>query len=114
MPPGSGDAAAAPSEKKEAKKVEKSYLASAVDSINPWTTNRSTTPTPKETVPRTKTVATRKADDHSTNTLYGQSVKKYPSDCPPLNVMWFHAVDVSVTSNQPRACIVDFVLILVF
>ncbi|KAI0387183.1 DDHD domain-containing protein [Hypomontagnella monticulosa] len=94
MPPGSGDTAAAPNEKKEAKKVEKSYLASAVDSINPWTINRSTTPTPKDNPPKAKTVATRKADDHSTNTLYGQSFKRYPSDCPPLNVMWFHAVDI--------------------
>ncbi|KAI1389455.1 DDHD domain-containing protein [Hypoxylon trugodes] len=95
MPPGSGDSAA-PSEKKEAKKVEKSYLATAVDSINPWTINRSTTPTPnsKDVPPKPKTSATRKADDHSTNTLYGQSFRKYPPDCPPLNVMWFHAVDV--------------------
>lgn len=103
MPPGSGDVSA-PSEKagekKEVKKVEKSYLASAVDSINPWTTNRSTTPVPKDVVPKTNTTtATKKADDHSTNTLYGQSFRRYPSDCPPLNVMWFHAADVSVTCH---------------
>ncbi|KAI1778022.1 DDHD domain-containing protein [Hypoxylon cercidicola] len=93
MPPGSGDAVA-DNEKKDAKKVEKSYLASAVDSINPWTTSRSTTPVPKDAPPKTKTAPTRKADDHSTNTLYGQSFKRYPPDCPPLNIMWFHAVDV--------------------
>ncbi|KAL7623349.1 hypothetical protein AAE478_007030 [Parahypoxylon ruwenzoriense] len=93
MPSGSGDTAA-PGEEKETKKVEKSYLASAVDSINPWTISRSTTPTPKDVPPKTNTTATRKADDHSTNTLYGQSFRKYPPDCPPLNVMWFHAVDV--------------------
>ncbi|KAI8957653.1 DDHD domain-containing protein [Daldinia sp. FL1419] len=82
--------------KKEVKKVEKSYLASAVDSINPWTTNRSTTPTPKDVAPKPgKTPPpTKKAEDHSTNTLYGQSFRRYPPECPPLNVMWFHAVDV--------------------
>ncbi|KAI1372953.1 DDHD domain-containing protein [Hypoxylon crocopeplum] len=103
MTPGSGDSTAS-SEKRETKKVEKSYLATAVDSINPWTTTRSTTPTPKDGTSKpkpktminskTETAPTRKADDHSTNTLYGQSFRKYPSDCPPLNVMWFHAVDV--------------------
>ncbi|KAI1650106.1 DDHD domain-containing protein [Daldinia loculata] len=94
MPPESSDVNA-PNDKKEVKKVEKSYLASAVDSINPWTTNRSTTPTPKDAAPKTsQPVPTRKAEDHSTNTLYGQSFRRYPLDCPPLNVMWFHAVDV--------------------
>ncbi|KAI4858890.1 DDHD domain-containing protein [Hypoxylon rubiginosum] len=94
MPPGTGDPATA-NEKKDAKKVEKSYLATAVDSINPWMTSRSTTPVPKDVPPKTtKTVPTRKADDHSTNTLYGQSFKRYPLDCPPLNIMWFHAIDV--------------------
>lgn len=93
-----------PNEKKDTiKKVEKSYLASAVDSINPWNINRSitpsrsTTPTPTprdDSFPKSITMPTQKADDHSTNTLYGQSFKKYPPDCPPLNVMWFHAVDV--------------------
>ncbi|KAI1759634.1 DDHD domain-containing protein [Hypoxylon sp. FL1150] len=96
MPPGSDDAAAvaATNEKKDVKKVEKSYLATAVDSINPWMTTRSTTPVPKDVPPKTKTAPTKRADDHSTNTLYGQSFRRYPSDCPPLNIMWFHAVDV--------------------
>ncbi|KAK8124585.1 DDHD domain-containing protein [Apiospora kogelbergensis] len=93
------------------KKVEKSYLASAVDSINPWNTSRSTsrsnTPTPKEKEmpppPPKPTPApnpSKKADDHSINTIYGQSLRKYPSDCPPLNVMWFHAVDVPKRKPQ--------------
>lgn len=100
MPQGNGDSAAT-NEKKETKKVEKSYLASAVDSINPWNISRSTTPTPKDTASKPKPITTavpptaaKKADDHSTNTLYGQSFKKYPPECPPLNVMWFHAVDI--------------------
>ncbi|KAI1639941.1 DDHD domain-containing protein [Biscogniauxia mediterranea] len=100
MPPAPNDGPAQSgdkrNDKKGEKKPEKSYLASAVESINPWTANRSTTPAPKETppLPKPKPVATKKADDHSTNTLYGQSFRRYPADCPPLNVMWFHAVDV--------------------
>ncbi|KAI0100154.1 DDHD domain-containing protein, partial [Nemania sp. FL0031] len=89
--------------KKGERKVEKSYLASAVESINPWTTSRSTTPTPKDTsLPQSKAVAppAQKADDHSTNTLYGHSLKKYPADCPPMNVMWFHAIDVPKRKPQ--------------
>ena len=90
-------------EKKVEKKAEKSYFASAVDSINPWNTARSTTPTPKDNPPPKpappKSTPTKKADDHTVNTLYGQSFRRYPSDCPPLNVMWFHAVDVSAVSK---------------
>jgi hypothetical protein len=80
MAPGSGD-----------KKAEKSYLASAVDSINPWGGSRSTTPTPKDPQP---SVAAPNTNDHATNPYYGLSLQRYPRDCPPLNVQWFHAVDV--------------------
>ncbi|KAK1825763.1 phospholipase DDHD2 [Podospora conica] len=81
-------ASAAP-EKKAEKKVEKSYLASAYDSINPWGGSRTTTPTPKDSQPAPAPVV-----DHIVNPFYGQSLKKYPPDCPPLRVQWFHAVDV--------------------
>ncbi|KAI0456929.1 DDHD domain-containing protein [Xylaria acuta] len=86
------------------RKPEKSYLASAVESINPWTTSRSTTPTPKDSTPLPQPKAgpspSQKADDHSTNPIYGFSFKKYPADCPPMNVMWFHAVDVPKRKPQ--------------
>jgi hypothetical protein len=69
-------------------KTEKSYLSSAVDSLNPWaSSSRTATPTPN-----TPTSTTN--GDHSTTHLYGQSIKSYPPDCPPLRVLWFHAVDV--------------------
>ncbi|KAI0861585.1 DDHD domain-containing protein [Xylaria cubensis] len=110
MTPSSTDNAAASDGKnggkKGEKKVEKSYLASAVESINPWTTSRSTTPTLKDSTPLPQPKAgsssssAQKADDHSTNTLYGHSFKKYPADCPPMNVMWFHAVDVPKRKPQ--------------
>ncbi|KAH8671165.1 DDHD domain-containing protein [Xylariales sp. PMI_506] len=90
--------------KKTDKKPEKSYLASAVDSINPWTASRSSTPTPrdKEMPPPPKSSAqpSKPADDHSVTTLYGQSFRRYPPDCPPLNVQWFHAVDIPKRKPQ--------------
>ncbi|SPO07148.1 related to phosphatidic acid-preferring phospholipase A1, contains DDHD domain [Cephalotrichum gorgonifer] len=81
------------------KMSDKSYLASAVDSINPWASRgansgqpkRSATPTPAPTPEPTSSHPI----DHITNPLYGISRKSYPEDCPPLNVMWFHAVDVA-------------------
>ncbi|KAK4191080.1 putative phospholipase [Podospora australis] len=75
------------------KKAEKSYLASAVDSINPWAGNRSTTPTPKDPQPNANAVSSNPGD-HTLNPFYGQSFKRYPPDCPPLTVQWFNAVDV--------------------
>lgn len=90
MPPGSAE-----------KKAEKSYLASAVDSINPWAGSRSATPTPKD--PQPAAVASN-TGDHVTNPFYGQSLGRYPPDCPPLKVKWFHAVDVSppIARTAPR------------
>jgi hypothetical protein len=78
------------------KKTEKSYLSSAVDSINPWAASRSTTPTQKPKAEQDSLLAAAPAnpDDHSTTHLYGQSFRTYPSGCPPLKVQWFHAVDV--------------------
>ncbi|KAL2162451.1 hypothetical protein VTH06DRAFT_7364 [Thermothelomyces fergusii] len=73
------------------KKAEKSYLASAVDSINPWAGTRNATPTPKDPQPP---VSTSNSTDHVTNPFYGQSIGRYPPDCPPLKVRWFHAADI--------------------
>lgn len=88
MAPGAGD-----------KKAEKSYLASAVDSINPWAGNRTSTATPKEPQPSPTIPAS--SGDHIINPLYGKSFKTYPPDCPKLNVQWFHAADVSVLNYLP-------------
>lgn len=78
------------------KKTEKSYLSSAVDSINPWAASRSTTPIQKPKAEPDSLLAAAPAnpDDHSTTHLYGQSFRTYPSGCPALKVQWFHAVDV--------------------
>ncbi|KAF9882454.1 DDHD domain-containing protein [Colletotrichum karsti] len=76
------------------RKAEKSYLSSAVDSINPWSGSRSSTPTPKDPPPQPVPPPTARPGDHSITHLYGQSIKSYPADCPPLNVLWYHATDV--------------------
>lgn len=75
------------------KKAEKGYLASAVDSLNPWGGSRSATSTPTPKDPQQPPPA--HPVDHTVNSFYGQSFKRYPPDCPPLKVQWFHAVDVS-------------------
>ncbi|CAN8106391.1 unnamed protein product [Discula destructiva] len=84
------------------KKAEKSSWASAVDSINPWAGSRSTTPTPisKEQAPPPPPQPVPSRGDHSINLIYGLSARKYPSDCPPLRVKWFHAVDIPKRKPQ--------------
>lgn len=89
------------------KKVERSTWASAVDSINPWAGSRSSTPVPKEPAPSPPPPPPNPGNsggDHSINLIYGLSSRKYPPDCPPLKVKWFHAVDVwtSFMRLQPR------------
>lgn len=81
-------------------KGEKSYLSSAVESINPWAAKRAPSPAPStKTGPEEvfwagPNIAPVDPGDHSTTHLYGQSFHTYPPDCPSLNVQWFHAVDV--------------------
>lgn len=85
MSPSSGD-----------KKLEKSYLSSAVDSLNPFSGSRSATSTPDNSKrpPSLPASTTASPADHRISALYGQSFRTYPSDCPPLAVQWYHAVDV--------------------
>lgn len=80
---------------------ERSTWASAVDSINPWAGSRSSTPVPREPVPTPTSKPANSGGDHSINPLYGLSARKYPTDCPPLKVQWFHAVDVGLTGLEP-------------
>ena len=75
----------------------KSYLSSAVDSLNPWAVSRPSSPTPtrkSEDITGTGSSIQGDPGDHSITHLYGQSFRTYPSGCPPLKVQWFHAVDV--------------------
>ncbi len=96
-PPGRADTMAPPPGGD--KKPEKSYLSSAVDSIYPWGGGSTSAPNPDNPPPH-PSPPTNPAD-HSTSSIYGRSFKRYPPDCPPLKVQWFHAVDVNSLSLSP-------------
>ena len=82
------------------KNGERSYLSSAVESINPWAAKPTSSATlaKKTKIDEVSGAVTNVSPfgpgDHSITHLYGQSLHTYPPDCPPLNVQWFHAVDV--------------------
>ena len=74
-----------------------------LDSISPWT-SRSTTPKPGQAKGESdKVISTalgkhqHTASDHRVNHRHRLQLRDYPEDCPPLDVRWFYAVDVSVT-----------------
>jgi hypothetical protein len=85
-----------------------------LSNLSPWG-SRATTPKPPLT-PKTgeeadrakkmekeeekgKRVATglapQQGGDHVIDRRHRLSLKRYPQDCPPLAVRWFHAIDVS-------------------
>jgi hypothetical protein len=84
------------SENKTEKQQEKSYLSAAVESISPWSNSRSSTPKPANaTAPGEGSgLKNQHGGDHTTQHWHGLGLKRYPSDCPPLNARWFYAVDV--------------------
>lgn len=68
---------------------------SFLDSISPWST-RSNTPKPgqgKELEP--SKLSNQQGADHSIGNRHRLSISQYPKDCPPSQVRWFYAVDVS-------------------
>ena len=71
------------------------------EAFNPWGTNRSSTPGLKDTDSGPPSPTNNQTPaNHSTTHLYGQSFARYPPDCPPLRVQWFHAVDVPKRKPQ--------------
>ena len=40
-------------------------------------------------------LAAQQGGDHVIDRRHRLSLKRYPQDCPPLAVRWFHAIDVS-------------------
>jgi hypothetical protein len=77
--------------------------------LSPWA-SRASTPKPP-TTPRTTdadrdkdnerakereaaVLGTQRGGDHVVDRRHRLSLKKYPQDCPPLAVRWYHAVDV--------------------
>ena len=80
------------------------YL-SGLASYSPWG-SRSSTPRlgPQDQNINNNNGGSKKADepsfepqrggDHSISRRHRLSLRQYPRDCPPLNVKWFHAVDI--------------------
>ncbi|CAE7015825.1 hypothetical protein P3342_004179 [Pyrenophora teres f. teres] len=82
-----------------------------LSNLTPWTSRASTPkppPTPKtdgsaEKAKRTEqekekertaaVLASQQGGDHVIDRRYRLSLKRYPPDCPPLDVRWFHAID---------------------
>ena len=66
-----------------------------LESISPWST-RSNTPKPvqgKEMEP--SKLNNQQGADHSIGHRHRLSLSQYPKDCPPNQIRWFYAVDVS-------------------
>lgn len=84
----------------DAKQTDQSSWTSTFNSINPWASNRGQAPPATEQPTETEAEKTASANeasinqDHLSVPIYGKSFRKYPDDCPPLRVRWFHAVDV--------------------
>lgn len=77
---------------------------SATPSTAGGSTSRSSTPTGHDGDARNRSASGATGPvDHTTSHTYGQSLRSYPPDCPPANVVWFHAVDVAKRKLQLQA-----------
>lgn len=92
------------------------FLSAGINALSPWG-SRTTTPRPPGTPKTPKRIdedkvrdvarereqerdktdgaGSQRGGDHMVNRRHRLSLKRYPQDCPPLDVRWFHAVDVS-------------------
>ena len=84
-----------------------------LSNLSPWSSRAGTpkppsTPKPDAGVEKVKMVeqekekeriatglAPQQGGDHIIDRRHRLSLKRYPQDCPPLTVRWFHAIDVS-------------------
>jgi hypothetical protein len=70
-----------------------------LETFSPWT-SRTSTPKPGPSTspdgdkPPAGTLTPQQGGDHRINHRHRVSMREYPSDCPPLSVRWFYAVDV--------------------
>ncbi|KAJ5591759.1 uncharacterized protein N7459_002128 [Penicillium hispanicum] len=67
---------------------QKSFLGT----FSPWSTPRSSTPPPDRSS-RAGVLQRSQGEDHTVTHRHKLSLRHYPSDCPPLKVRWFYAVD---------------------
>ncbi|KAJ5630554.1 uncharacterized protein N7484_010654 [Penicillium longicatenatum] len=66
---------------------QKSFLGS----FSPWSTPKSSTPHLDR--PGADALQRSQGEDHTVTHRHRLSLRHYPSDCPPLKVRWFYAVD---------------------
>ncbi|KAF2147254.1 uncharacterized protein K452DRAFT_4209 [Aplosporella prunicola CBS 121167] len=81
-----------------------SYLAAGINAISPWgsrNTTPKTKPAPEDEQPTELSLASQRGGDHTVSHRHRLSLKKYPKDCPPLVVQWFHAVDIPKRKALP-------------
>ncbi|CAI6335381.1 unnamed protein product [Periconia digitata] len=88
--------------------TKQGFLSAGINAFSPWG-SRSATPKSPQT-PRlpedgkdkeremdnaaSGATAAQRGGDHKINRRHRLSLKRYPQDCPPLVVRWFHAVDL--------------------
>ncbi|GAB7360478.1 hypothetical protein MBLNU230_g8429t1 [Neophaeotheca triangularis] len=78
------------------------YLKSSLGKLSPWTRSPSVAPSKgKDGEPPEAVLQEQKGADHRISTRHRLSLRKYPRDCPPLRVQWFHAVDVPKRRPNP-------------
>jgi hypothetical protein len=65
---------------------------SLLGTLSPWSTPRSVTPQPADP-PKPDALQRSQGEDHTVTHRHRLSMRRYPSDCPPLKVRWFYAVD---------------------
>ncbi|KAJ5170659.1 uncharacterized protein N7500_003442 [Penicillium coprophilum] len=68
---------------------QKSFLGT----FTPWSTPRSSTPAPPGDHQQPDVLQRSQGEDHTVTHMHRLSMRRYPSDCPPLKVRWFYAVD---------------------
>lgn len=75
----------------------KSYLSDTFSAFSPW--GRSSTKPPsaddQDSAPSPAAPELQQGGDHRVTNRHRLSLRHYPTDCPKLDVQWFHAVDVS-------------------
>jgi hypothetical protein len=75
----------------------KGYL-SSLSSYSPWASKSVMTKPSQPKDNGAKSMETghgaQRGGDHTVSNRHRLSLRSYPHDCPPLNVQWYHAVDV--------------------
>ncbi|ORY16005.1 DDHD domain-domain-containing protein [Clohesyomyces aquaticus] len=81
------------------------FLSAGLNALSsPWGSRSATPkPPPHDDDEREKRPAPQRGGDHIINRRHRLSIRKYPADCPPLAVRWFHAVDVPKRKPFPPA-----------